>query len=229
METINTIYQFTVNVANKENGAINTYQFAIKRPSRSEKDEAGLVQSSYLNKYIRAGVLPEAILSKIYKDQGGVLDEEQKMLLVLNELKLNQKREEFKFASVNDKGNKELLEKLLREIIEIQKEITSVYYQETSFYQETAEFKAKNKLIQHYIGALLYWKPKEDSEWIRYFKSDDVEDVLDEAEKLEDSEDELFKKAKDKALFAISYAVNNGFKVKPEEIKDSAVTNGYDE
>lgn len=228
MENFKSIYEFNVKVGSDAETA-KEYKFAIKRPSRAERDEAGLVQSSYLNKYIRRGVLPEAILSKVYKDQGGILDEEQKMLLVLSELKLNQKREEYKLASVNDKSNTALLENLLREITSLQREITSIYYQEASFFQETAEFKAKNKLIQHYIGILLYWKENQDSEWKRFFKGNDVEEVLDEAEKLEESGSELFTKARDKALFAINYAVNNGFIVKENEVKVAANENGYGE
>ncbi len=208
---------------------IATYPFAIRKPSRSEKEEGGLIQSAYLNKYIRKGVLPEAILSKVYKDQGGIMDEEEKMLLILSELKLKDRMEQLKNITVNDKANKDLQESLLREIIQIRKDITSIYVRESSFFQETAESKAKNKLIQHYIGTLLYWKEKEGGGWTRYFDSDDIDTVLDKAEELEESSDEVYLKAKNHALYAISYLVTNGFYSKPEEIKEQVTLNGFDE
>jgi len=122
MDNIKIIYQFNVNLVKEDK--IISYPFGIRKPSRSEKEEGGLIQSSYLNKYIRKGVLPEAILLKIYKDQGGIMDEEEKMLLVLTELKLKDKTEQLKNLAVNDKDNKEAQETLLREIIQIRKEVT---------------------------------------------------------------------------------------------------------
>jgi hypothetical protein len=233
MEKIKAIYTFNVNLVKEveENGEkvkkITTYPFAIRKPSRSEKEEAELVRSEYLGKYIRRGVLPEAILNKTYENQGGTLNEQERAYSTILQSKLFDKTEELKLATIGKDKEKEEL--LLKEIIGIQQEMTSVQYRQSRFFENTAEFKAKTKLIEYLFTQLTYWKPAEDKEWEPYFKADSFEAALDEVEKLEDDENEIYLKMKDKALFAVSMFIHLAGNVKPEDIEKSVKENLGDE
>lgn len=229
MEQIKSIFAFNVNLTQEveENGEkvkkLVTYPFAVRKPSRSEKEEAELVRSEYLAKYIRRGVLPEAILSKTYENQGGTLNEYDIAYVTTIQLKLAQKTEEYKLASVEKNTTKQ--EELLKEIVTLQQEITSFQYKQSKFYENTAEFKAKTKLIEYLFATLTYWKKAEDKEWEPYFAGESFEANLDEIEKLEDSEDPIYMKMKDKALFAISMYIHLSGNVKPGEIEKSVKEN----
>lgn len=229
MEQIKSIYAFNVNLVKEveENGErvkkITAYPFAIRKPSRSEKEEAELVRSEYLAKYIRRGVLPEAILNKTYENQGGTLNEYERAYVSTLNHKLFEKTEELKMVTVEKNKDKE--QEVLKEIIVLQQEIASVQYKQSKFYENTAEFKAKTKLIEYLFATLTYWKKAEDKEWEPYFAGDSFEENLDEIEKLEDSEDELYMKMKDKALFAVSMYIHMSGNVKPQDIEKSVKEN----
>lgn len=229
MEQIKSIYAFNVNLVKEveENGEkvkkITTFPFAIRKPSRSEKEEAELVRSEYLAKYIRRGVLPEAILSKTYENQGGTLNEYDIAYVTTLQSKLFEKTEAYKLASVGKEKEKQ--EELLKEIVLLQQEITTFQYKQSKFYENTAEFKAKTKLIEYLFTTLVYWKKAEDKEWEPYFSGETFEANLDEIEKLEDGEDEVYVKMKDRALFAISMYIHLSGNVKPQEIEKSVKEN----
>lgn len=199
--------------------------FAIKRPSRSEKEEAEITRAEYLAKYIRRGVLPEAILSKNYSDQGGVLDEFQKNLYTNLSIKLYEKTQEFQKISAIEPVDKVLVESLLKEIVEIQNEITKFQYGQNVFFENTAEFKAKTKLIEWLLCYLTYWKQDETSEWEEFIKGDTFEERLDYVESLEESEDSIYLKVKNELIFAISLFVHLGGNVKAEDIEKSIKEN----
>jgi hypothetical protein len=234
MENFKSIYEFSVPIVKQsvvdgvETKEVTRYSFAIRKPSRSEKEEAEFVRSEYLGKYIRRGILPEAILNKTYENQGGTLNETELAYVSNLNMRLYDKKEALKLASVG-KESKEVIGDLLKDINEIQREVTSIQYRQSRFFENTAEFKAKTKLIEYLFVNLVYWKPKEDSEWTRYFKSEDFEPALDELEKLEDSEDEIYMRMKDKALLAISMFVHMSGNVKFDDIEQTVKDSGLNE
>jgi hypothetical protein len=199
--------------------------FCLKKPSRNEKEEAEITRAEYLAKYIRRGVLPEAILSKNYSDQGGVLDEYQKNLYTNLSIKLYEKTQEFQKISAVEPVDKVAAETALKEIVEIQNEITKFQYGQNVFFENTAEFKAKTKLIEWLLCYLTYFKETPESEWQEYFKGDSFEERLDYIESLEEKEDEIYLKIKNELIFAISLFVHLGGDVKAEDIERSIKEN----
>ena len=228
MENFKSIYEFSASVTNAESKETSLYSFAIKKPSRSEKEEAEFVRSEYLGKYIRRGILPEAILSKVYENQGGTFNETELAYISNLNMRLYEKKEELKLASVS-KETKDVIGGILKSINEIQQEIVSLQYRQSRFYENTAEFKAKTKLIEYLFINLVYWKQKDGAEWTRYIKEEDFESALDELGKLEDSEDSIFMKMKDKAFLAVSMFVHMSGNVKPEEIESTVKDSGLND
>jgi hypothetical protein len=224
-ENIKLIYTFSVNqtVESQENGETvkvkKPIYFGIKKPSRSEKEEAELVRSEYLSKYIRRGVLPEAILSKTYDNQGGTVTENERASLIVLQLQLIEKQEEYKKLGV-DKAPKETLDKVASEIASIYNEVAEIQFKHSMFYENTAEFKAKTKMISYLAGVLTYFRKDESSEWERYFESDVLDEILDKSDDLEEKGDEVYMKAKDKILFAVSFYVQNPSVADSKEISE---------
>lgn len=199
--------------------------FCVKKPSRVEKEEAEITREEYFSKYIRRGILPEAVLSKNYSDQGGVLDESQKKLYTDLSIKLYEKTEELTKIGASEPANKEKVESVLRELAELQTDITKFQYSQNVFFENTAEFRAKTKLIQYLLAYLTYWKETPDSEWSEFFKGDTFEDRLDYIDELEENGDEIYLKIKDELIFAISLFVHLGGKAKQEDIEKSIKDN----
>lgn len=194
-------------------------EFFIKEPNRSEKEEAEIVRATYLSNYIRRGVLPEAVLAKIYSDMGGTENEADKKLYNSLLEKLTKKIDEFSNAMTADKDNKDLIDKYSGEILEIKKEIATFQYSQRSFYENTAEHKAKIKLVEYLFSFLIYWKKDEKSELKPYFEGKTFEDKLSNLEKLENSNDEVYIKMKDIGLFVISAFIHTGGSIKSGDMQ----------
>lgn len=234
MEKIKAIYTFNVNLVKEveENGEkvkkITTYPFAIRKPSRSEKEEADLIRSEYLNKYLTRGVLSEDILNRIHEDQGGTVTENEQAYFGILQIKLKNVLEDLKLATIEK--NKEKEAEFLDEVTAIQREITELQYKKSLKFQVTAEFKSKSKLCEYLFATLTYWKPTEDKEWEPYFKqSSSFDDMLNDIDRLEDEEDEIYLKMKDQAMLAVSVFVHSGGNIKPEDISKSVKENLGDE
>lgn len=230
------IYTFSVNKevevekteTREENGVSTTvktkvkeqkpFTFAIKKPSRAEREESDLVRAQYLSEYIRRGILPEAILSKTYSNQGGLLDDVERSNYLNLHLKLHEKTERYKELAVNEKDNKDAIDTALKEIVELRQQLVSLQSEQADFYQNTAEFKAKTKLIEYLFTNLVYWCPDDNKDFEPYFRGGDFEGKLKHVEELEDNEDELYMKMKDRALFAVTVYLQLGGNVKSEEL-----------
>ena len=192
-------------------------EFIIKKPSRSEKEEAEIIRAALLSSFIRRGVMPEAVLSKTYSDQGGIMDEIDKKHYADLTFRLSKKIEEFQL--INQKEEKDKSEICLKEIIELRKDLTSFQYQQSSFFENTAEYKARTKLIEYLFTLLVYWKFDTKQDIQPYFKGNNFDERLKSLELLEDNDDEVYLKIRDRALFVISLYTHTGGSVNQEDIR----------
>jgi hypothetical protein len=220
-----TLYTLTVNkeITKEVNGEqvkeSTPVYFALAKPSRFEKEEAELVRAEYLSKFIRRGVLPEAVLSKTYSDMGGTMNENEKNDLISLNISLYEATAEFRRLNVQAEKNEELINAELTKIIECKRQITDIQQRQSSFLENTAEFKAKTKLIEYLFTSLTYWKEKESDEWKPYFVAETFEQKLDLVEKLDEENDELYLKIKNHFILAVSVFVHKGGNVQAEEVK----------
>ena len=191
-------------------------EFLIKEPNRGEREEAEIVRAAFLSNFIRRGVMPEAVLAKIYSDQGGVENNTDKKKYTDLVESLSTKIGEYSLVLVNEKDNKEKIDKLGEEILDIKKNITSLQYSQKSYFDNTAEYKAKIKLIEYLFTLLTYWKQDEKNEFKQYFDGKTFDDKMNCLEKFESDNDPVYLKIKDVVLFVISAYIHTGGEMKPK-------------
>lgn len=193
-------------------------EFLVKRPSRADKEEAEIVRVSYLSEYVRRGIMPEAILSKVYANNGGTMDEAAKKRYDQMVLDIALKGEEYKLykssATVDDDAKAEAI---LKEIVSLRREIIAEQYLQQGYMENTAEFKAKTKLIEYLCVFLTYWRP-DGKDPVPYFPGATFEEKLAALGKLEDDDDQVFTKVRERLLFVASLYVQLGGNIKTEEI-----------
>ena len=126
-----------------------SYSFIIKKPTRSEKEEAELIRVQYFSEYIKRGILTQAMLSKTYANYGGVLSDDDLKYYTNLKIQLFEKMQEFKLHSVQEDKVKSA--EVLQVINELETKLTRFEYEQGKFFNNTAEDKARNKLIKYFL------------------------------------------------------------------------------
>jgi len=180
--------------------------FAIKRPSRNEKEEGEMNRAAHFALCVERGIITQAALRKKYGDTGGVYtNDEEKQYSILRQ-KLRESLEQYQLYSVNavTEEEKAKRDKVFDEIFEIRRKIMEFENSATLFYQDTAESKARNKLIEYFILFLTYYKDDVSKEWAPFFKGDTIEEKLKKLSELEDGDDPVYLKVGEKLAFVIT-------------------------
>lgn len=194
------------------------YKFCLKTPSRQDRDHAELFYFRQMNEASKAGLVPEAVLIKRLNDNGGLLSEHDRKLLVEHGAKIADKQSEIaglEIKSIREESDAEKLATLRKELDTLQddlKKYSKTYGQlEASTLESSAENWVRNKLIRYYALNLLY--KFENNDWARYFEGDTFEDRLQKYYELDDLGLELDKFTSDmlsEAFFAAAYFVAAG-------------------
>lgn len=179
--------------------------FAIKRPSRNEKEEAEMHRAAHFALCVEKGIITQAALRKKYGDTGGVYtNEEEKQYGILRN-RLRDALEEYQLLSVNlEDKDKEKRDNVFEEIFSIRGKIMEFENSATLFYQDTAEAKARNKLIEYFILHLTYFREDTAKEWLPYFKGETVEEKIKHLSSLEDGDDELYMRIGERLAFVVT-------------------------
>lgn len=200
--------------------------FAIKRPNRAEKEEADLVRAKAFSYYVEQGVITQAGLRKKYgntigiSENGGVYTTEEEQHYAMLRNKMRELLTDYQMLSSSDnEDEKKKSEEVFKEIFVIREEIVDFERSVESFYRDTAEAKARNKLIEYYITQLTQWKDAPEKEWKPYFGGKTHEERVADMTKKEDEDDEIYLAALDKLTFVISVLLTRP-DVSKEEIKD---------
>lgn len=194
------------------------YKFCLKTPSRQDRDHAELFYFRQMNEASKAGLVPEAVLIKRLNDNGGLLSEHDRKLLIEHGVKIADKQKEIENAEKEESGNlnyPERIIKLKEELATLENDLktySKTYGQlEASTLESSAENWVRNKLIRYYALNLLY--KNEGGEYKRYFEGDTFEDRLRKYYELDDLGLELDKFTSDmlsEAFFAAAYFVAAG-------------------
>lgn len=179
--------------------------FAIKRPSRNEKEEGEMHRAAYFALCVERGIITQAALRKKYGDTGGIYTNEEEKQYSILRAKLRDSLEQYQLLSVNlDEKDKGKRDQIFEEIFDIRRKIIEFENSATLFYQDTAESKARNKLIEYFILNLTYFKDGVDKEWAPFFKGESVEEKTKYLATLEDNDDELYLKVGEKLAFVVT-------------------------
>lgn len=223
MTSLKSIYEFEVKKqievdkveTREENGATisvttkvkedRPIYFAIKRPSRNEKEEGEMHRAAYFALCVERGIITQAALRKKYGDTGGIYtNEEEKQYSILRG-KLRDSLEQYQLLSVNlEEKDRTKRDEIFEEIFEIRRKIIEFENSATLFYQDTAESKARNKLIEYFILNLTYFKDDAEKEWVPFFKGETTEEKTKYLASLEDNDDELYLKVGEKLAFVVT-------------------------
>lgn len=230
------IYEFDVKIekdVNKvekkeEGGAVTTIEtkvkefvpvfFAFKKPSRAEREDAEEYRAKKWGEFVKKGIMPEAILLKSYANYGGILDEAQKKYYIKVRADYAETLEKMQLAKINKDEDKAI--QLMAESLGLRDEIVEFERNQSSFFENTAEAKSRNKLIEYLILKLTYFKEKSGEEYKQYFKGEEVDDKLKFLENLEDSKDEIILKVWSQLLFISSLYVSLGGDLKKEDVEE---------
>lgn len=181
------------------------YTIYIKKPNRTELEEGDMFYSVELNKYIKMGLLTKAMLAKQYGNQGGIWSEEEQKMYADLVYKMHSKQLEIQEFSLLSDGGKisdrqsGKLDKAVRELSEIKKQLTEYEMLQNSLFDHTADVKARNRAIMWYILHMTYFKEGEgDSPLEEMFEGTTFEERYNSYEDKDENDDELYIKCIDK-------------------------------
>jgi hypothetical protein len=180
----------------------------LKDPNRREVEEADMEYSIEMSKCIKKGILTKAMLAKKYSDSGGLLSEEDATNLTRNYASLGDLQNKYTRLSAKVKKSKkdeERLTELLGEMSEVRRDIVDMETSYSSLFNHTADSKAQNKVILWYLVNLSYYQENEEDEAVPFFKSEEMEDKIEEYYAADEEGDEIFDLAKDKLSTFLSF------------------------
>jgi len=191
---------------------IKPAKYAILKNSRRMTEKADLFFAKTVGFYTKQGLLSvHQINKRYYNDDGPFNKDEEKVMENLADQKAKLGEKYFGLSQIEkktpeqDKEEREILE----EILELQKRMDSISTPYVGIFNQTAEYKARNKLITFWTVFLLH-KQNENGEWERVV---DVKDYEDGEEILFDIEDDgtpFEQEAIKKGMFFISYWASGG-------------------
>ncbi len=205
------IYEFTVSreetvkeatVEKKKDGSEVTiskdvkkdvpHKFFLRRPTRAMTDEAELYYGVRLAEGIKAGLLTRALLEKRFENDGGTRsDEENEQYQKIIERLQAFHREQSKILEVKERkrtaAQKKRLKELELEIKPARKDLRDLQLVEDSLYEETAENRARNKVILWWMLHLGYWE--EDGKDVAFFGEGSFEEKLERYDEIEEAEE----------------------------------------
>ena len=208
------IYEFTVNkeetvkeesVEKKKDGTEVTTakdvkkevpnKFFLRRPTRAMTDEAELYYGVTLAEGIKAGLLTRALLEKRFENDGGTRsDDEKKEYDKIIEKLQGFHKEQSKILDVDEKkrnpAQKKRLKELEKEVKPTRRALRDLQMAEDSLYEETAESRARNKVILWWMLHLAHIEEGEkereffgegelDKKFVRYDEIDEGDDYFE--------------------------------------------------
>ena len=177
------IYEFKVKDNDKDR------KFVIKRPNRRQMEEADTQFAIEMSNCVRKGILTKNMLLKKYRDSGGIMSEGEAKHLsgMYHKLKdLTDEAARLETVKAQTKKNKERLEEITNELVEVRKQIVEVETNNMTLFSNTAESRAQSKVLVWFGTHLLMEEVK--GEFKPYFDGVDFEDKLEQYYAREDEE-----------------------------------------
>ena len=142
--------------------------FFLKKPTRSMFDEAELYFGVKLSEGIKAGMLTRAMLAKRFDNDGGVLsdaDKEQYSGLYFTLFEVQNQLTRLQLIPEKERSKQEQKEynESVRAMIGLKAEIQEFETAQASFFDQTAENRARNKTITWWVLNLAH-EIKDDGE-----------------------------------------------------------------
>jgi len=168
------------------------YKFFLRRPTREMTDEAELYYGVRLADGIKAGLLTRAMLEKRFENDGGTRSDDENLQYKLITEKLKKFYEEqSKIIDITEKkrttSQKKRLKELEKDVRPVRRELRDLQMVEDSLYEETAESRARNKVILWWMLHLAY--AEQDGKDVEFFGSGDFDTKLKRYDDIDEGED----------------------------------------
>ena len=200
-----------IKITKKEKKVVER-KYGILAPKRSKLEEGEMYYAARVSENIKNGILPTSILIRKFDEQGGFLsDSELKYQNAMREeiaeisRMIDDISKESK-ASINEQfklESEKKLEILIDRYYDIQEELVKIQQSIDSFFEQSAEIKARNKTIIWWILNISY--DLNDSKEEHFFKGKNLEEKLNSLDDLEESEEEFIGYLIKKLSYFVSY------------------------
>lgn len=219
------IYEFTINkleeveeteiIKDKEGKEIKQtkkveknvpYKLFVKRPNRSENDEAEMFRAEAESECLKRGIITSALLAKRLINDGGILTDDQRKDYEKLQNDFFEKQPEYvKLTEVPEekrtKEQKKQLENLMLELTDIMAAMQDLENASSNLYNRTAESIARTKTVV-WLTLMLSYQEKEGKE-IPFFGDGDYLVKLSNYDKMEEREDKFEYEAIQKFMLLI--------------------------
>jgi hypothetical protein len=189
---------------------------SIRKPNRKISEGAEIYYAKLISQYIKEGLLSVHMLAKRYDNDGGPMnDTENKIIDLLVEQKDSLSSEYMEIVGDDDKEKelndeqKERVKEILQAVVNIEQQIESLKNPYSEIFNQTAEYKARNKTVTWWMMHLTYLE-NEEGKNEQLFNGAGLEEKLNQLDELEESDDKFKKEVARKAVYFISYWLNGG-------------------
>jgi hypothetical protein len=184
------------------------HNYFIKKPTRALFDEAELFYGVKLSEGVKAGLLTRTLLNKRYVDDGGILADKTKNAEADAYKDLYDAQNELqRLAALEDKDRPDYFsakkEELEVKIAAIKNSLTELEMQKESLFDNTAETRARNKVITWWILFLSYYE--KNGEKLPFFGEGDYEARMNKYDEIFESEDPHLIKVANAFIYFISF------------------------
>tara|TARA_R110002020_G_scaffold243332_1_gene456815 strand:+ start:28 stop:840 length:813 start_codon:yes stop_codon:yes gene_type:complete len=167
------------------------HKFFLRRPTRGMTDEAELYYGVKLAEGIKAGLLTRALLEKRFENDGGTRsdDENEQYKEIIDKLQKFHK-DQSKILEIDEKkrtsAHKKRLKELEKGIKPARRALRDLQMDEDNLYDETAESRARNKVILWWMLHLAH--AEEDGKEVGLFGEGDFEERLEKYDEIDEGE-----------------------------------------
>lgn len=191
-------------ITKKKVKEIVEHTFYLRRPNRTLYDNAEFFHGKQVGRAITAGLLTVAQLEKRFLNDGGILSEEEKKVLDGLRIKLRDKTSEFQKLSLKGKEERteeenKRFDEVFNELFDINERLQSFEMANESFYSNTAERVARNKLVVWWLLFLAY---KNDG--TPFFAGETEDEKFISYDAISESDDDFAKLIMQKFLYFIT-------------------------
>ena len=197
--------EITVTSTSTEDVPVN---IILRKPRRSDYDEAELYYGVQLSEGIKAGLLTRALLAKRFSNDGGVLSENDKdeyADLYVEMFDIQNEIERLSILKESEKieNHQESLNQLIKKQAVAKKNIQEFEMSQAALFDQTAETRARNKTILWWILNMSYLQ--EGNDYSPYFGEGSFEEKLDRYDQYEEVGEEFDEEVIRKLIYYVSF------------------------
>lgn len=200
----------------------------LKKPSRVEREEADVERAVWETHFVTRGILPSALLLKVYANHGGILSDDQKKAYHQMLADYDLADIELRRLLVSSPDEKVAIETAALRKVDLKESIMSFQQEQSVFFSNTAEAKARDKLVEWLLLHLSYYKPvnadESTGEWTPLFAGKTTEDKLLSFDRLVEEESQLLSKSRPMLGFLAAVIASGDTAVPKEEVEAFAET-----